>query len=78
MYPTLSPGRTNRVPLSGCTSPAISRISVDFPDPFRPTSAIRSPSCTDSDAPTKSGSPPKVRLRSASVRIGGSAMATSR
>ena len=43
MYPMVSPGRTNRVPASGCTILAITFISVDLPDPFRPTSAMRSP-----------------------------------
>ena len=42
------PGRTKRVPASGATSPAISFISVDLPEPLRPTSAIRSPGWTAS------------------------------
>ena len=42
------PGRTKRLPASGSTSPAISFISVDLPEPLRPTSAIRSPGWTAS------------------------------
>ena len=59
---------------SASTSPAISRSSVDLPDPLRPTSAIRSPGWIASATSSKRAAPPKPRRMSASVRIGGSAM----
>ena len=45
--------------------------SVDFPDPLRPTSAIRSPGAIDSSAPSSSGAPPSVTAMSLSCRRGG-------
>ena len=45
-----SPPLKLTVPDCGCTSPAISRISVVFPDPFGPTSAAMVPSPTRNDA----------------------------
>ena len=39
----VQPGGTTRSPRSGSTSPAITFIRVDLPDPLRPTSATRSP-----------------------------------
>src|SRR5687768_17301441 len=50
------------------------RISVDLPEPLRPTRAMRSPSCTARDKPSNRGSPPKVSEMSESCRRGARAM----
>ena len=41
-------------PASGASTPAITFISVDFPEPFRPTMPMRSPSDTPKETPTRS------------------------
>ena len=64
-------GCWNRVPRSGATSPAAIRNSVDFPDPFRPTRAIRSAGEIDSSAFSNSGAPPSVSPMSRSCKRGG-------
>ncbi len=46
-------------------------ISVDLPEPLRPTRQMRSPGSTWRLAPSSSGFAPKVSLMSSSFRIGG-------
>ena len=41
-------GARRRAPASGSSTPAISRRSVDFPSPLRPTTPTRSPADTPS------------------------------
>ncbi len=41
-------------PESGVSTPAIIFMSVDFPEPFRPTMPMRSPSETPKETPIKS------------------------
>ena len=56
--------------LSGCSSPAMSRNSVDLPDPLRPTSAIRVLSGTSSEAPSSRARPAMRRVTSWSCSMG--------
>jgi hypothetical protein len=49
-------------------------ISVDLPEPLRPTSASRSPGWTTRSSPSKSGAPPKVSAMSESCRSGAGGM----
>ena len=54
---TPSPPLVVTVPDCGVRSPAISRISVVFPDPFGPTSAATAPSPTRNEASSSSTRP---------------------
>ena len=69
--PEAASGWTKRSPWSAAIKPAAIRSRVDFPEPLRPTMAIRSPSEMPSSARSKSGLPPIVRLTSRSCNIGG-------
>ena len=54
---TPSPPLAVTVPDCGVTSPAMSRISVVFPEPFGPTSAATVPSPTRNEASSSSTRP---------------------
>ncbi|CAA9302655.1 MAG: hypothetical protein AVDCRST_MAG40-457, partial [uncultured Gemmatimonadaceae bacterium] len=51
LHPVASRPSTCTVPASGAYMPASTRMSVDFPAPFSPTSAWISPAGTSSEAP---------------------------
>ena len=63
-------GLREAVPPSAAVSPAAMRSSVDFPEPLRPTSAMRSPGEIVSSAPSSKGAPPSVRRMSRSCNCG--------
>ena len=52
-------------------SPSKVRRSVDFPDPFRPTSAVISPRCNSAVKLCKMGRPPRLTRSFSRVRSGG-------
>jgi hypothetical protein len=52
----------------------MTRMSVDLPEPLRPTSAMRSPGWTDRETSSRRGSPPNVRETPESWRRGARAM----
>src|SRR5690606_18684114 len=54
-----SPGSRLTVPSDGSSSPAITRKSVVFPDPFRPTTPQRSPLPTVKVTSRRIGAPPR-------------------
>src|SRR6266404_1895669 len=58
-------------PLSGLTSPARIRSSVDLPEPFGPISPMRSPSETVNQIFWNSGLAPKAFEMSCALMIGG-------
>ena len=57
-------------PPSSGSSPAIAFNRLDFPDPFLPISAIRSPASIRSDAFSNSGRCPKARETESRVSSG--------
>src|SRR4051812_13281572 len=70
------------VPLQGCSTPEIARLSVDLPAPFDPSTATTSPAATSSSMPRRISVAPYPACRPATERIGsaigGSAHAAGR
>ena len=69
--------RTAISPLSGRTSPARIRSSVDFPEPFGPIRPMRSPSETVNETFWKSGFAPKCFEIPCAFMIGGNGVTLS-
>ena len=65
------PGCTNRVPPSGSTNPAIILSKVDFPEPLRPTRAMRSDFPISTLKPLNNGGEMKAATTSVKDKIGG-------
>ena len=74
--PVTSRPLTSIVPASGLINPPSTRISVDFPAPFSPTSAWISPGWTSSDAPRLARRAEVLSMPV--IRIAGRPIATSR
>ena len=65
-------------PVSGLTSPASTRISVDLPAPFSPISAWTSPDATAKSTPFSARTPPNALVTPlSSTRLGMAAQNTA-
>jgi hypothetical protein len=69
----VAPGCTKRLPPSGSIVPAAIRISVDLPEPLRPTSATFSPGSSDSAARSSNRLEPSVKRMSCRLSMGAAA-----